>query len=248
MAATANNVIKLNDRKIAAQQSQFNSMAEEIRKANPRRIENAQLAQEYDRKAKLWMEGWKREIAPVKAAARAAINEVLALEKRGLQAPETLRIECANLLRGYYQSQRERAEAEARAQELAAKEAAERQRQAELAHMAAVGRSSQEVQAVRDRPLPPIAVMPDPDAGKIVDISMIDVWLPESDDKREVVFRSPQHFADFLTWVRDNPAFHHLISVNYGPLKKLLSDNRGLLQPPGLTVLKSTEVRNRGKE
>ena len=243
------NVVAMSERKLTAQTGVFAKKEAEIATLNPRRRENAELAAEYDRQAKAWMEGWRKEVAPAKQAARATLNEVLALEARGLQAPASLRTACGKLIQQYNQVQREKAEAEARARELRAKEEAEAQRAAELAHMVAVGRPADEVEAERQRPLPPLASQVDPDAGKVAEITFIDVWLPEcSNGSHEVVFRSQAHFTEFMRWVIDNPAFHHLVSVNYGPLKKLLTDNRGMLQPPGLVVLKTTEVRNRGKE
>jgi hypothetical protein len=38
---------------------------------------------------------------------------------------------------------------------------------------------------------------------------------------------------------------HHLVKPQYAKLKKLLTDNRGLLQPPGLVIEHKFELRTR---
>jgi hypothetical protein len=117
------------------------------------------------------------------------------------------------------------------------------ERAAEVQHLQELGRVD-EAAARAEAPLAVPTVNIDEDAGKPADESMAEVWRPARDADENLIFTD---LAAYLHWVADNPAMHHLVKHEYGKLKKLLTDNRGLLQPPGLSVEHSFEPRTRAE-
>jgi hypothetical protein len=114
-------------------------------------------------------------------------------------------------------------------------------RQRELDHLKKIGKRA-EAEQLAAVPLRPVTVPVDPDAGKVAGEIMVEVWTAKKDESGEIVFGD---LTAFLRWVAENPPMHHLVKPQYGKLKKLLTDNRGLLQPPGLLVEHKFEPRTR---
>jgi hypothetical protein len=115
------------------------------------------------------------------------------------------------------------------------------EREQEAQHLRELGRVD-EAEALTAEPLPAVTLNVDEDAGKPQDESMVEVWAPARDEQDEIVFTDRQAF---LTWIAATPPMQHLVSPEFGKLKKLLTDNRGLLQPPGLKVEHRFEPRTR---
>jgi hypothetical protein len=115
------------------------------------------------------------------------------------------------------------------------------QRKAELEHLRKIGKA-QEAQVLATTPIRPVTVPFDPDAGKPLGEVMVEVWVAKKDEFDEIVFTD---LTAFLKWVAENPPMHHLVKPQYAKLKKLLTDNRGLLQPPGLVIEHKFEPRTR---
>ena len=114
-------------------------------------------------------------------------------------------------------------------------------RQRELEHLRKIGKAAEAAQLAAV-PVRPVTVPVDPDAGKVEGEVMVDVWTAKKDEFDQIVFTD---LTAFLKWVVENPSMHHLVKVQYGKLKKLLTDNRGMLQPPGLVVEHKFEPRTR---
>jgi hypothetical protein len=115
------------------------------------------------------------------------------------------------------------------------------QREAEVAHLRGIGRD-QEAEAKAAAPITAVTVNVDPDLGKPAGEIMVEVWQPKRDENGDFVFEDE---AAYRRWVTENVAMWHLMSHEYGKVKKLLSDNRGMLQPPGLVVEHKFEPRTR---
>ena len=151
-------------------------------------------------------------------------------------------LKLCNRIRADWEVQRRRQIEETRRQkEAQLKLAIELEREAEVQHLHEVGRH-EEAEVRAEAPLEVPAVNIDEDAGKPAAESMVEVWRPQRDADENIIFSD---LAAYLRWVADNPAMHHLIAHQFGKLKKLLTDNRGLLQPPGLAVEHSFEPRTR---
>lgn len=115
------------------------------------------------------------------------------------------------------------------------------QREAEVAHLREIGRDDEaDIKAAAPIVAPPVSV--DPDMGKPAGEIMVEVWQPELDESGEIVF---DDICSYLAWIAGNPPMYHLIKHEYGKLKKLLTDNRGMLQPPGLKIVHKFEPRTR---
>ena len=106
------------------------------------------------------------------------------------------------------------------------------QRKAEVEHLRKIGKTA-EADAKAAAPLVPITVNADLDAGKPEGESSVEVWAPKRDERGDIVFSDQ---GAFLGWVAADPARHHLVRAEYGRIKRLLTDNRGMIQPPGLEI------------
>ena len=117
-------------------------------------------------------------------------------------------------------------------------------RAAEVKHLEEIGKE-QEAAAKAAEPLQAITVPFDPDAGKPDGEVMVEVWVPKRDESGEIVFSD---LTAYLTWIAANPPMHHLVKHQYAKIKKLLTDHRGMLQPPGLQIEHKFEPRTRREE
>lgn len=132
-------------------------------------------------------------------------------------------------------------EEDRRKREAEANAAKAKEREAELQHLREVGKS-QEAQQLELTPVRPVSVPFNPDAGKTEGVSMVRVWVPECNEQGEIVFDDE---AAYRAWANSNVAFWPLMSHEYGKLKRLLTDNNGMLQPPGLKIVQKFEPRTR---
>lgn len=114
-------------------------------------------------------------------------------------------------------------------------------RERELEHLRKIGKAA-EAEALAAVPFRPVTVPVDPDAGKVEGEVMVDTWTAKRDESGEIVYND---LTAFLKWIVENPSMHHLVKVQYGKLKKLLTDNRGMLQPPGIVIEHKFEPRTR---
>jgi hypothetical protein len=143
-------------------------------------------------------------------------------------------------VRSNWESERLRLiEKERREKESQANLFAAQQRQAEVDHLKKIGKAA-EAEVIAAAPITPVTIRVDQDAGKPEGESLVPVWVPKCDDRGEIEFTD---LTAFLVWVASTPAHHHLVKPQYGPLKKLLTANRGIVQPPGLVVEKKYEPR-----
>ena len=117
-------------------------------------------------------------------------------------------------------------------------------RERELEHLRKIGKAA-EAEQLAAAPVRPVTVSVDPDAGKVEGEIMVETWTAKKDESGEIVFSD---LTAFLKWVSENPPMHHLVKVQFGKLKKLLTDNRGMLQPPGLEIEHKFEPRTRMEE
>lgn len=118
---------------------------------------------------------------------------------------------------------------------------AAKQREAEIAHLREIGKGAQAEERAK-APVIPITVNSDPDAGKLENTSLVEVWVPKRDEDGNFVFTDE---AAYRRWVTENPAMWHLMSYEYGKTKRWLTDNRGMSQPPGLVIEQKFEPRTR---
>jgi predicted DNA-binding WGR domain protein len=144
--------------------------------------------------------------------------------------------------RSNWESKRHRLiEEERRKKEQEANLFAAQQRKAEIVHLRKIGKTA-EAEARAAAPIVPITVNVDPDMGKPEGEVMVEVWQPQRDESGNIVFSD---LTAYLTWIAANPAMQYLIDHKYGKLKKLLTDNRGLIQPPGMEIEHKFEPRTR---
>lgn len=115
------------------------------------------------------------------------------------------------------------------------------ERQGQVDHLKTLGRTD-EAEALAAEPLQPVSVSVDTEAGKPTDEMMVEFWRPQTDAHGDVQFSD---LGAYLRWIAENPAFYYLVDHKFGELKKLLTENRGLLQPPGLLVEHRFEPRTR---
>jgi hypothetical protein len=113
------------------------------------------------------------------------------------------------------------------------------QREAELEHLRKIGKVA-EAEVKEAAPLPPVTVVVDADAGKPEGESLVEVWVPKRDEQGEIVFSD---LTAYLVWVTSKPEMHYLVKHQFAKLKKLLTDNRGMIQPPGLVIEHKFEPR-----
>jgi len=144
------------------------------------------------------------------------------------------RSECEVVRRMKNEADRQKKEAEVNRQ-------AQEARQAEVEHLREIGKT-EEAEARAQEPVTAITVSINEDRGKPTGEMFVEVWVPRRDDAGEVCFSDR---TAYLKWIADRPEMHHLIDHNYGRIKKLLTDNRGLVQPPGLIIDHKFEPRTR---
>jgi hypothetical protein len=220
---------------------QLNDYGVELRAMQPSAL-RASLALEYHHEAKRYLEAV--EASELREQARRlheAHRYATAILQRVRKPADTLITQCSSIRADWEIERRRRIEQERQKREQEATRLAQEQRRAEVAHLRVVGRSA-EAESREKAPVVPVAVNVDPDAGKPVGESMVEVWVPKRDDQDEIVFTD---LGAYLHWVADNPAMHYLVAHRYAKLKKFLTDNRGLVQPPGLAIEHKFEPRAR---
>jgi hypothetical protein len=145
-------------------------------------------------------------------------------------------------IRSQCELERQRAvEDERRKRESQANLFAQQQREAEVKHLEEIGKP-EEAKVRAAAPVIPITVNVDSNAGKPEGETLVEVWVPKRDEAGEIMF-TDQTAA--LTWLTANPAFHHLVQWQFGKLKKILTENRGMLQVPGMIIERKFEARTR---
>jgi hypothetical protein len=161
--------------------------------------------------------------------------------KRVRKRAEILFKFCSDV-RSQCELERQRAiEDERRQREAQANLFAAQQRQAEIEHLKQIGKEKEaEVRAAA--PVVPVTVNIDSDAGKPAGEIMIEVWVPKVDENKQFVFSDRSAYRH---WIADHPEFDYLIEDKFGKVKKLLTDNHGLVQPPGLIIEQKYEPRTR---
>jgi hypothetical protein len=164
-----------------------------------------------------------------------------ALLKRIKNPAEVVGKFCADIRADYEADRRRKIEAERRTREEQANALVQAQRAAEVNHLNEIGRPT-EAANLAAAPIPPVSVNVDQDAGKVEGEIMVEVWVPKLDDNEEFIFTD---LTGFLHWIADKPEFHYTLSHKFGKWKKLLTDNRGLLQPPGMVIEHKFEARTR---
>jgi hypothetical protein len=171
--------------------------------------------------ARYWSKILKYALAPGELLGKLCDDELSAAENNRLRMIE---------------AERQRREKEANA-------AAAALRKAEVDHLREIGKAAQ-ADARAAAPVVPITVSVDPDFGKPAgaDETMIEVWVPKRDERGNFVFDDE---AAYRAWITENPAMWPLQSYEYGKTKRMLTDNRGMLQPPGLVIERKFEPRSR---
>jgi hypothetical protein len=161
-----------------------------------------------------------------------------------LRAPGELLLKYCNDIRGDWEvERRRRRDEEVRKREEQANLFAASQRKAEVIHLRKIGKEAEaDVRAAAA--IVPITVNVDPDLGKPVGEIMVEVWQPKRDEHGDIVFSDE---TAYRVWNAANPALHFLMGHNYGKLKKWLTDNNGLMQPPGLEIEHKFEPRTRSE-
>jgi hypothetical protein len=214
----------------------------QLLRAMPLSRAKAELAIEIAQKCKRYIESIDtsepREIATnLDKAHKIFVRAITRWRKRG-----EIPLKYCNDTRSEWEVARQRAvEEERRKKEQQANLFAAQQREAELKHLREIGKT-EEAEGLAQSPIRPVTVAVDPNAGKPAGEVMVEVWTAKKNEFDEVVFTD---LSAFLKWVADNPPMHHLVKPQYAKLKKLLTDNRGLLQPPGLVVEHKFEPRTR---
>lgn len=138
---------------------------------------------------------------------------------------------------------------EQRKRELQANLDAAQQRAAEVEHLRAIGKED-EACAKEAAPIVPITVSVDPDLGKPAGEIMVEVWQPKRDENGNFVFRLEVDDDEmaYRRWITENVAMWHLMDYEYGKTKRMLTDNRGMVQPPGLEIEHNFEPRTRRED
>lgn len=166
---------------------------------------------------------------------------MLQLLNRVKKPAEMVQKYCSDIRADWEVVRRRYLEAERRRREEEANRLAAEQRKAEIAHLHDIGNRAQ-AEALAAAPVVPISVSVDANAGKPAGEVMVEVWVPKLDENENVMFNN---LGAYLHWMADRPEMHYLVDHKYGKLKKLLTDNRGNLQPPGLEIEHKFEPRTR---
>jgi hypothetical protein len=163
----------------------------------------------------------------------------LALLKR-IRLPAEINLKlCTDIRAEEEVSRRRRIEADRRKREEEANRLASEQRTAEIDHLREIGKTG-EAEAKAAAPIVPITVSVDSNAGKPEGEVIVEVWVPRVDERGDIVFSDQ---TAYLKWVAEQPAMHYLVKHNFGKLKTLLTNNRGMMQPPGLEIDHKFEPR-----
>ena len=150
-----------------------------------------------------------------------------------LRLPAEINLKLCNDIRvDEERNRRARLESERRRREEEANRLAAEQRQAEIEHLREIGKTA-EAETRAAAPIVPVTVSVDMNAGRPEGESSVEIWAPRRDERGDIVFSD---LSAYLTWIAERPEMHYLIKHEYGKLKKLLTDNRGMLQPPGLDI------------
>jgi len=215
----------------------------ELRSMKPSAL-RANMAHEYAQRAKRFLD--EVEASPLREHARRlheAHRFATQLLNRVRKPVEMLQKLCSDIRSDWEVERRRRLEAGCRRLEDGAKRLAIEQRAAEVEHLKDMGKH-EEAELRADDPIVPKAVSVDPDMGKPEGEVLVEVWIPERDERGEIVYSD---FGAYLAWVAANPPMYHLVKSQFGKLKKLLTDNRGMLQPPGLKIEHKFETRTRAE-
>jgi hypothetical protein len=214
---------------------------EELRELKPS-ARKAQKAFEYSQQARRYLDAVEhselrehtRRLHQAHRYMSSLLNQLRKFGEEKLEYCQQVRVEWEIERRRQLEDERRKREAEAN-------RLAEEQRQAEIEHLRDIGRDAQ-AEALETAPVVPISVSVDANAGRPDGEIMIEVWTPKVDDNDEIVFSDRKAY---LLWIAERPEFHYLIEHKYGKLKKLLTDNRGMVQPPGLEIEHKFEARTR---
>jgi hypothetical protein len=204
-------------------------------------LTKARVAKEYDAYAKQVLASIDRSEGSTITRFLFNLHKKAVLTMKSLSAgPEELRRECGRALVQWENERRRQADEERRKREREAAEQQAKARAEEVEHLKTLGKV-EEAQVVEQRPAPPISL---PDAkdpvGKVEGFALIDVWV--LDDENPV-----SDFSATLKFLSENPAFHHLVKLQPGEVKKTATQNRGALAIPGLNIVKKQESRTRGE-
>jgi hypothetical protein len=200
----------------------------------------AAIALEYSRDLKAYLDSVDASpLAEQKRRLHEAHKYASGVFNRARKRAEIFLKYCYDVRSDYEIGRRRAVEEERRKKEQQANLFAAQQREAELEHLRKIGKTAEaEAQAVM--PLPPVTIVVDADAGKPEGESLVEVWTPQRDEQGEIVFSD---LTAYLTWVTSKPEMHYLVKHQYSKLKKLLTDNRGMIQPPGLVIEHKFEPR-----
>ena len=213
----------------------------ELRSMQPSLL-RANLALEYSQRAKRYLD--EVDSSPLREHAR-RLHEAhrfatALLNRVSKPAQQVLRL-CMDVRSDCEIERRRRLEVARQALEAEAARVAAEQRKAEIEHLQEIGRTD-EAEARAEEPVVARAVNLDPDQGKPEGEIMVEVWVPKRNDSGEIVFSD---LSAYLKWLAETPAMQYLIAHRYAKLKKLLSDNRGTVQPPGLEIEHKLESRTK---
>jgi hypothetical protein len=213
----------------------------ELRAMEPSLIK-ATMAKEFAEDAKRYLDGIESSELKVQSTRLYQAHRFWSQALKKASQPANDLVKYCNTIRSDWEIQRRmEVEAERLEREKQANLFAAKQREAEVAHLREIGKEG-EAEMRAKAPVIPITVNMDPDAGKPEGESLVEVWVPKRDDGGNFVFTDE---AAYRRWVTENVAFWHLMSHEYGQVKKLLTANRGMVQPPGLVVEHKFEPRTR---
>lgn len=205
----------------------------------PLNLTTANLAQELDTEAKLFLEAAEKERTALKAPILEAGRALDAFFKK-LEGPaEQARLACRGLIGRYQQEQRRKAAEEQRRREEEARKAAEEARRAEVNHLIEQAATTndesliEEAKLVEAAPIQPIVVEA-PEVAKVAGASVI--------EKKVGTVTDP---VALLKWLIERPdSIPELIEFKQGEINRKL--NKGI-SLPGVEVAIKTETRNLGR-
>jgi hypothetical protein len=205
----------------------------------------ASLAFEYAQDIKRYLE--ELEASELSENVRRAdqTHKYLLKVKKQFRLPAEINLKlCSDIRADWEVERRRRREAERQKKEQEAARQAAEERKAEIEHLREIGKA-QEAEDRAAQPIEPRAVLVNEDAGKPTGEMFVEVWVPKRDESGAICFSDE---AAYRKWNAERPEFYYLMEHRYGKLKKLLTDNRGLLQPPGLLVEHKFEPRTRSAD
>jgi len=156
--------------------------------------------------------------------------------KKATDPAQEIRRWCSGTLARWEQERRAEADRQRREREEEARKEQERQRIEEAAHLESLGHK-EEAEAHLNAPLPPVA-LPDEKApsGKVEGFSVITTY------KLDQII----DYKAFYHWLAEQPAYWEFMEPKEGKWKRALTDAKGKLVVPGITMKASDETRNRG--